>query len=144
MAVYTRKFMMLCFALRKVFACISMTAHTKRRRNIFPVFDHHGHVGLVTTQTLLITHFFCMAFMTLCALQRLGMDKMAFLAVQCPMFTRMSLHLLTLVTVAGETGLLCIVNPGKIYLHRIMRMVAGLAAFNSIVFSVFRRMAHRT
>jgi hypothetical protein len=85
-----------------------------------------------------------MALMAMVALQRLGMDKMAFLAVQCPMFTRMSLHLLTLVTVAGETGLLCIVNPGKIYLHRIMRMVAGLAAFNSIVFSVFRRMAHRT
>jgi hypothetical protein len=144
MAVYTRKFMMLCFALRKVFACISMTAHTKRRRDIFPVFDHHGHVGLVTTQTLLITHFFCMAFMALVALQRLGMDKMTFLAVQCPMFTRMSLHLLSLISVATETGLLCIVNPGKIYLHRIMRMVAGLAAFNSIVLSVFRRMAHRT
>jgi hypothetical protein len=67
-----------------------------------------------------------MGFMTLAALQRLGMHKMTLLAVQFRVCTRMSVHLLTLISVATETGRLCIVNSGKIYLHRIMGIVTGL------------------
>jgi hypothetical protein len=52
----------------------------------------------------------------------------------------MSVHLLTLISVATETGRLCIVNSGKIYLHRIMGIVTGLTVGKRVMGMIAGRM----
>jgi hypothetical protein len=52
----------------------------------------------------------------------------------------MSVHLLTLISVATETGRLCIVNSGKIYLHRIMGIMTGLTVGKRVMGMIAGRM----
>ena len=98
----------------------------------------------VTAKAVFINHLLCMGFVTLDTLCCLTMGLMTFLTVHVGMCTRMGFHLLALIGVAGETDSLDLVYFRKIHFQGIVRVVADLTFFETIMSRVFRAMAPLT